>query len=341
MTQARVVRKLPACTLDVDLLLPAGITALAGPPGAGKTLLLDTIAGFAPADSGRILIDDAIVFDAVSHVDLPALRRRCAYIAAGESLFPHMTVRQNLMFAAARWARLERHKRVAEMLERFELADTLEKRPNEIAPEHRLRAEIARALMTEPKLLLIDERGAGESLLRILAAAFDGAILLVTGDLDVCYAAAAHLALIESGRLVQRGPARDIIEHPESLDAARLLGIDNIFPATIAALDPGRNQSRLECDAFVLTAPYLKGHLKGDRVSVGIRAQDVRVHSGELEAGLNYLAAPLLRTSERVRTVSLEFAGGIRAELQRDTFERQKDNRSWQVEFPPAALRVF
>jgi molybdate transport system ATP-binding protein len=324
-----------------DLPLPGGITALTGPAGAGKTLLLEILAGFAPADSGRILIDDAIVFDAESRVNLPAARRRCAYVPAREALFPHMTVRQNLMFAADRWARLERHKRVAEMLERFELADTLEKRPEEIAPEQRLRAEIARALLTEPKLLLIDERGAGEPLLRLLAAAFDGPVLLVTGDLDLCYAAAAQLALLDGGRLVQHGPARTAIEHPESLDAARLLGIDNLFAATIAALDPGRNQSRLECEAFALTAPYLKGHLKGDRVWAGIRAQDVRVHSGELEAGVNYLPAALVRTSERTRTVRLEFAGGITVELPRDAFERQKDNRSWQVEFPPSALRIF
>ncbi len=337
MTHARVIRQ----TLDVDLPLPPGITALAGPPTAGKTLLLDIIAGFATADAGRILIDDAIVFDAASRVNLPARRRRCAYIPARESLFPHMTVRQNLMFAAGRWARLERHKRVAEMLDRFELSDAVEKFPRDIPPARRLRAEIARALMTEPRALLIDDRGPDESILRILPAAFNGATLLVTADFDLCYTVAAHLALLEAGRLVQRGAARDTIEHPESLEAARLLGIANLFPATISTLDPGRNQSRIECETFVLTAPYLKGHLKGDRVWVAIRAEDVRVHSGELEAGVNFIPSSLARTSERPRAICLEFAAGITAELPRESFERQKDNRSWQVEFPPAALRVF
>ena len=146
VTHAHVVRKLPAGTFDIDLPLPSGITALAGPSGAGKTLLLETIAGFAPADSGRILIDDAIVFDAAARVHLPARRRHCAYIPARDALFPRMTVRQNLMFAAARWARLERHKRVAEMLERFELTGAIDRRPADIAPGERLRAEIARAV---------------------------------------------------------------------------------------------------------------------------------------------------------------------------------------------------
>ncbi len=350
MTSARLARKIDHYSLDLDLPLPPGITALAGPSRAGKTLLLEIIAGFSPADSGRILIDDAIVFDAASRVNLPPRRRRCAYIPARESLFPHLTVRQNLMLAAARWTRLERHKRVAEMLERFELADAAEKLPSEIPPARRFRAEIARALMAEPKALLIDQRdqrdqpgdpGTGESLLRLLPAAFNGPILLVTADLDLCYTAAAHIALLEAGRIVQRGAARDTIEHPVSLAAARLLGIANLFSATIAALDPGRNQSRLDCESFVLTAPYLKGHLKGDRVSVGIRAEDVRVHAGEIEPGVNFIPATLLRSSERPRSVRLEFAGGIVAQLSRDQFTAQKDNRSWQVEFPPAALCVF
>ena len=341
MTRARVARKAGGLSLDLDLPLPVGITALVGPPGSGKSLLLEIVAGFSAPDSGRILVDDAIVFDAASGVNLPARRRRCVWVGARESLFPNMTVRENLMFAAFRWPRLERHKRAAEMLERFELAAALEMRPCEIAPATRLRAEIARALIAEPKMLLIDERGADESLLRLLRATFEAPVLLVTDDLDLCYSTAGQVALLEAGRIVQRGAARDTIENPESLEAARLLGIANLFSATIAGLDPGRNHSRLECEAFVLSAPYLKCRLKGDQVSVGIRAEDVRVHSGELEGDVNFVPANLLRISERPRAVRLEFAGGIAAQLSREQFERQKDNRSWQVEFPPAALRVF
>ena len=146
---------------------------------------------------------------------------------------------------------------------------------------------------------------------------------------------------MEDGRVVGFGPAREVLEHPPSLEAARLAGIANLYEATIAALDPGRNQSRLECADFTLSGPYLKAHFKGDRVSVGIRAEDVRVHAGELEAGVNFMAVHLLRMTERQRTVRLEFAGGIAAEISREQYARQKDNKGWQVEFPPAALRVF
>jgi ABC-type sulfate/molybdate transport systems ATPase subunit len=222
-------------------------------------------------------------------------------------------------------------------------------RPRGLTPARRLRAEVARALMTEPKVLLLDDRGAegnagrvaDEALLRLVRGAFDGAVLWVTGNLDLCYSSADRLALVDLGRVVACGPARELMEYPESVEAARLVGISNMYPATVASLDPGRNQSRLECADFVLTGPYLKGHFKGDRVWVGIRAEDVRVHAGELEPGVNFVAVSLSRMTERPRTVRLEFASDIVAEISREQYARQKDNKGWQVELPPAALRVF
>ncbi|MCX6627265.1 MAG: ATP-binding cassette domain-containing protein, partial [Candidatus Solibacter sp.] len=275
MTHARIANQ----SLDIDLPLPDGITALHGPAGAGKTATLEAVAGFARPERGRILVGDAIVFDAESRVNLPPRRRRCGWVGARDALFPHMTVRQNLLFAAGRWARLERTRRVAEMLERFELAEALEMRPRDLAPASRLRTEVARALITEPKLLLVDARvarDADDALLRLVRDAFDGPVLWVMGKLDLCYSSADRLALLEGGRMVGCGPAREVMAHPESVEAARLVGVSNLYPATIAALDPGRNQSRLECAGFVLSGPYLKGHFKGDRVCVGIRAEDVR-----------------------------------------------------------------
>jgi molybdate transport system ATP-binding protein len=341
MTHAHIGSK----SLDIDLPLPHGITALHGPAGAGKTALLHSIAGFARPARGRILIDDAIVFDAGSKVDLAPRLRRCGWVGSNDALFPHLTLRQNLLFAAGHWARLERTKRTAEMLERFELTDVLEMRPRELAPARRLRTEVARALLTEPKLLLIDDRcaahGAAEGLLRIVRATFDGPVLWALGNLDLCYSSADRLALMEGGRLVGCGPVREVMERPESIEAARLAGISNLYPATIAALDPGRNHSRLECADFVLSGPYLKGHFKGDRVWVGIRAEDVRVHAAEIEPEINFVPAQLLRMTERPRSLRMEFAGGIAAEVTREQYARQKDNKGWQVEFPPAALRVF
>jgi molybdate transport system ATP-binding protein len=341
MTRARLTHKLPRFALQVEFSLSAGITALAGPPGAGKSAILEALAGFLRPDSGRILVDDAIVFDADTRVDLPPRRRRVGYVGPDDALFPNMSVKQNLMFGGALWARLERHKRVAAMAERFDLAVDLESRPWDLTPKHRLYGEVARALLAEPKLLVIDERGADATLLWRISESFAGPVLLVTRDFDLCYACANELMLLDGGRVVQRGPARGVIENPESARAARLLGIENIFPAEIAGLDPGRKTSLLSCGGFELSGPYLPGHFKGDHVTVAIRAQDVRLHSAANERGVNYVSAELARTVERARSVRLEFAGGVTAEVPRREWEQQRDNRSWQVEFPRTALRVF
>jgi ABC-type sulfate/molybdate transport systems ATPase subunit len=325
----------------VDFGLVSGHTALFGPPAAGKSLILEMIAGFTQPNTGRILLDDVILFDAEAGVNIPPQRRRCAFIADHDDLFPNMTLRQNLMFAAAAFARLERHKRVAEMLERFQLTAQIDVLPEHLTAGEKLRGAIARALVTEPKLLLMDERAADESLLRATGQVFAGPVLLVTGDLDLCYARAGELVILDGGRIVQRGPARQVIETPASVEAARLMGIPNLFEAEISALDPGRDESRLQLASFSLTGPYLPGHFRGDRVWLAVRAEDLRVHAGQLGPQLNFVPADLLRLSHRTRSVRMEFSHGIVAEVPRQEYERQKDNKSWQVEFPPESLRVL
>ena len=345
MTHARIVKRIPPrFSLDVEIPLAAGVTALYGPAGAGKTLILETIAGFVRPDSGRILLDDVILFDGQSRVSVAPRHRSCGYIARHDALFPHMTLRQNLVFPAKRFPRLERHRRVAETIERFQLADSAALRPHEAGPAERLRCAVARALIALPKLLLIDaiaERPFDAPLFQQVRAAFAGPILLVTADLDLCCAAADEVILLEAGRIVQRGAPRAVLDRPASVEIARLLGIPNLFQGTIAALDPARDSSRVDFGPFALSGPYIPGHFRGDSVRVAVHAEDLRVHSGDLESQPNFVSAQLVGVSHRARFVRLEFSGGIFADVSREEFARQKENKQWQVEFPPGALHVL
>src|SRR5258706_10030619 len=144
-------------SLDLEFSATAGVTVLFGPSGAGKTLVLDSIAGFIAPDEGRILLDDDILYDGAARVHRPPQQRNCGYVFQNYALFPNMTLRENLAFAAERRPRLERHRRVSEMIDKFRLQDSAGRRPHEVSGGQRQRCSIARALIGEPKLLLLDE----------------------------------------------------------------------------------------------------------------------------------------------------------------------------------------
>ena len=357
MIRARLEKRFPpgpesaGFHLDVDLEAGGGVTVLFGPSGAGKTLTLDCIAGFARPDSGRILLDDEILFDASARVNLPPRKRRCGYVFQNYALFPHMSLRENLMFGAERSPRLERHRRVNEMLDRFHLTGVAGRRPHEVSGGQKQRCSIARALIGSPQLLLLDEPARGldaqlraelYSVLRQIRSEFDVPILLVTHDLEECFQLGDRMIVLREGRVVQSGPPREVLDQPATTEVARLLGFVNLFPAEIAALDPGRNTSRLRLENVELQGPYFPGHFRGDRVWVCARAEQLRAAPPNgSRPGVNQVRAELLRVSERPQGVRLEFAGGIAVDMPREEFEPRKDNKEWVVEFPPGILRVL
>lgn len=346
MTSIRVGKKIPpGFSMDVEFEIGSGVTALYGPRSSGKTLVLEMLAGFVRPDSGRILRDDVLLYDAAAGVHVPARRRGCGYIPEGDALFPHLTLRQNLMFGARAHPRLERHRRVAEILERFDLAGAAMERSDGLAPAQRFPAAIARALLASPKLLLLDSPDISEPLFRKLRNEFSGPILFASRDLDLCAAVSDQIFMLDAGRILQRGKPQEVLDHPESVEVARLLGIPNCFEATIAALDPGRNNSRLQLETaagpFDLTGPYVPGHFRGDRIWIAIHPERIRVHASAPAGLVNARPAQLLRVSPRARGTRLEFSGGLYADLSADEYTRQKDNREWQVEIPPEALRIL
>src|SRR6202158_1555068 len=129
MIRARLRKSFPArpdsasFSLDLEFQAAAGVTVLFGRSGSGKTLTLDLIAGFVRPDDGRILLDDEILFDGTAGLSLAPTARHWGDVFQNYALFPHMTLRHTLEFAAERRPRLERHRRVNEMLERFRLVD--------------------------------------------------------------------------------------------------------------------------------------------------------------------------------------------------------------------------
>jgi len=341
-------------TLDLEFSATHGVTVLFGPSGAGKTLVLDAVAGFVKPEEGRILLDNDILYDGATQVFLAPQKRNCGYVFQNYALFPNMTLRQNLEFAAERRPRLERHRRVTEMLEKFRLTEAAGRRPHEVSGGQRQRCSIARALIGEPKLLLLDEPATGldaplraelYEALRRVKEDFRTPMLLVTHDLAECFELAEEMLIVHQGRIVQKGTPRFILDEPANLEVARLLGAFNLLDAEIRVLDPGRDTSRLRLGEFELEGPYFPGHLKGDRVTLCVRPEQLSAAAREAKPGPNQIPAELARVVERPHGLRLEFtspalSGGVRVNVSRGDYERLKETRAWVVEFPAEALRV-
>jgi ABC-type sulfate/molybdate transport systems ATPase subunit len=356
MLQARLRKTFPlrsdsaGFSLDLEFQAASGVTVLFGPSGSGKTLTLDAVAGFVRPDEGRILLDDDLLFDGAAGVHLPPQARNCGYVFQNYALFPHMTLRENLVFAAERRPRLERHRRVNEMLETFRLTEAAGRRPHEVSGGQRQRCSIARALIVAPKLLLLDEPAQGldaplraefYEVLRQVRADFKTPVLLVTHDLDECFELGEEMLILREGKIVQSGSPRKILDQPANIEVARLLGAFNLIPCEIRALDPGRNTSKIQMGEFELDGPYFPGRFKGDRVTMCVRPEQLIVTARLGRPGANQIPAELKRAIEKPHGMRLEFEGGIAADIPRADFDRQRDNKEWLIEFPSSTLRVL
>jgi molybdate transport system ATP-binding protein len=336
--------------LDLDFKAGAAITVLFGPSGSGKTLTLDMIAGFVRPDEGRIMLDDAILFDGQARVNIPPRSRRCGYVFQNYALFPHMTLRENMGFAVEKRPRLEGHRLVNEMLDQFHLTEVAGRRPHEVSGGQKQRCSIARALIGSPKLLLLDEPARGldaplraelYTTLRQVRADYNIPILLVTHDLEEALELGNEMLVLREGRVVQSGPPREVIEEPANVEVARLMGLYNLLAVEIRALDPGRNSSKLRYQDFDLQGQYIPGHLIGDRLWVCVRPdqllalpRDGRPSANQVPAALNYVV-------DRPNGVRLEFANDLAVEMPRAQYEKFERAKEWVVQFPADVLRVL
>jgi len=140
-------------TLTIDATLRRGVTALFGPSGAGKTTVLDAIAGLRRPSAGRIVLGERVVFASSDHIDVPAYQRHVGYVPQDVALFPHMNVRRNVFYGRRPGHRPDLNT-VADILE---VGPLLDRAVGDLSGGERQRVALARALMSSPEVLLLDE----------------------------------------------------------------------------------------------------------------------------------------------------------------------------------------
>lgn len=312
----------PGFHLDVDLILPGqGVTALFGPSGSGKTTVLRCVAGLERA-AGRLEINGALWQDDRAGVFVPTHRRPLGYVFQDANLFPHLNVRRNLEFGMQRVPVAERKVAWELALELLGIGHLLERLPERLSGGERQRVGIARALLTSPALLLMDEPLAAldharkqEILpyLERLHAELVIPVLYVSHQPEEVARLADHLVLMEEGKVTAQGALTELLARPD-LPLARQEGGGAVVHAWVAAHDTAWNLLRLEFEggAIFLAERDLP---VGRRVRLQIQARDVSlaVDGDTASSIMNRLQATVLSLASAAHPahvlVSLDAAG--------------------------------
>jgi molybdate transport system ATP-binding protein len=243
---------------------PGRTLVLFGPSGSGKSLLLRCLAGIHRPVRGRIELDGQVLLDTDRGIDVPPQARRLGYVPQSYALFPHLTVRENVAFGLRRRPEHGGRRRLDELLQAFQLAELMARRPAQLSGGQQQRVALARALAIEPRALLLDEPFAAldaplRRLLRrelqTLRHRYGFAVILVTHDLGEACALGDQIAVVEQGQIVQAAPPNDVLYRPATPGVARLTGLRNVFPARVTAARDGGLEVATERFS-VHTPPY-------------------------------------------------------------------------------------
>ena len=275
----------PSFVLDVSLEVPQGITILFGPSGAGKSTLLDCIAGLTRPDEGRIAVGSDVLFDPSRGIHLAAQKRRIAYVFQTLALFPHLTAEENVAYGLGQLQPEQRQDLVGEILAAFRVEKLRKQKPGEISGGEKQRVALARSLVTEPKVLLLDEPLTGLDA-ELKAAIVDDLrawnrarripILYVTHSREEVDALGERVLAMEGGHIVSAGAPMDVLDAPRRKKLAQAAGFENVLGGTVLDLrEPdGVMRVRLEESACEIEVP-LGFAAAGDSVKVAIRAGDI------------------------------------------------------------------
>ncbi|HTQ36270.1 MAG TPA: molybdenum ABC transporter ATP-binding protein [Steroidobacteraceae bacterium] len=257
-----------------------GVIALFGRSGCGKTTLVNLIAGLLRADHGRMALDGEVWFEAARAIDLPAERRRIGYVFQDARLFPHYSVRGNLLYGAPRGGA----RGFDDVVQLLGLAPLLTRRPAGLSGGEKQRVALGRALLASPRLLLLDEplaaldasrRDEVLPYLERLRDHYSIPMVYVSHQLDEVLRLATQVVVLDGGRVVAAGDLAAVSLHPALRAIVGSDAVGAILDGTIAAIDDGANLASVTFGTGGILKVGAGGLASGQRVRLQLLARDL------------------------------------------------------------------
>ncbi len=313
MLEVQIRHRFAGASLEVEFAAPAGVTVLFGRSGAGKTAVVNAVAGLLRPDAGRIVLDGEVL--TAERVFVPPHRRRIGYVFQDARLFPHLTVAQNLTYGA-QFSKAAAGGSLGDVVALLGIEALLSRRPGALSGGEQQRVAIGRALMARPRLLLMDEPLAAldgprkAEILPYLERLRDELglpILYVSHSLPEVARLATTLVVLESGRVLRVGPAAEVLADPGLGPVLGLRDMGAVISARLVAQEAD-GLSRLETSAGPVFVPKVNQAL-GSVLRLRVPAQDVILSRSRPEglSALNILP---------VTVVSVHFGAGPGAMVQ-------------------------
>lgn len=339
--------------IDADLACGAGeVLALVGPSGSGKSTILRCIAGLHVPARGRIECRGEVWLDTDSGVQRAPGLRRIGLVFQHFALFPHLTALDNVREGMDRPDDPASRDEARALLARVNLAGLEGRLPRQLSAGQQQRVAVARALARDPAALLLDEpfsavdRATREKLYGELAAlrqTLSMPVVLVTHDLDEAVMLADRMTLVSHGRTLQSGIPLDVMHRPVSVEAARLVGLRNVFTAMVKGHDRQTNSTTVVWETLELRAAINETYPPGSRVTWAIPSSSVLLAvpghaAGPMDTLIDGVVSHLVHLGDQVRVVAL--AGRDPAWPLATAVPRHLADRCALVEGAPIVLRL-
>ena len=284
MLQVAASKRYEGFALQAQFDAPTpGVTALFGRSGSGKTTLVNIISGLLPADAARVQLDDAVLTDTQAGIHEPPERRHIGYVFQEPRLFPHLTVSGNLNYGARRARRRPQVVAAEEVIALLALAPLLQRRPHQLSGGERQRVSLGRALLAQPRLLLLDEPFASldaarrEELLPYLVALRDRLsipMVYVSHQFDEVLRLATHVVLLESGQVLAHGPINEMSLRAELQSMVGPEHVGAVVDGVVTRLDEADGTAELAVGTGTVQVS-LRHVPVGTRVRLQLLARDI------------------------------------------------------------------